>query len=348
MPTNKDTFQRYVILDPLLADQNHYYDIHDLTNRVNRHLRNLEKPEVSERTIEYDIKALEGDPFYIKIDHPRKEGKRCICYADPTFAIFNKKLTDEEKNLLREVLNTLGQFDGLESLSWFDNLKTRLNIKDSLEPPIIQFETNPAYIDSTWLGALYSAIANKQVVRIFYRKFDEVVEKNCIIHPYLLRQFHTRWYVFGADDEDNFLLHFALDRITRIEPLLTAAYRECTHDLIDRFEDIVGVTLYRDPRTNEALPCEDVIFWVDDRDTGYIETKPIHGSQTHIVGEEEQKLRNEHPQLYGGKFYRLEVIPNRELYQAFASYFSGIEVLAPASVRTAYAQMISDTMKKYF
>lgn len=348
MPTNKNAFQRYVYLDPLLADQHHYYDIHDLTEHVNRCLRAEEKEEVGERMIQKDIKALEGDPFYIDIARPTLGHKRCIRYADPTFSIFNKKLTDDEKNLLKELLNTLGQFEGLDSLSWFGDLKNRLKLEDKQSEAIIRFETNLKTTDSSLLGSLFTAIAHKQVIRLYYRKFDEVRDKSVVLHPYLLKQFNTRWYVFGADDSDNFLLHFALDRITRIEPQPTAIYRECEHNLVDRFEDIVGVTLNRDKKTGEPLPCEDILIWADAQEIGYIDSKPLHGSQTPVKkAEEVQVLCARYPHLQAGKFYRLECIPNRELFQALAAYFSGIELLEPLSLRKEYAEMISRTNKKY-
>ena len=35
MPTNKNALIRYKYLDRLLSDHHHYYDIHDLTEKVN-------------------------------------------------------------------------------------------------------------------------------------------------------------------------------------------------------------------------------------------------------------------------------------------------------------------------
>ena len=39
MPTNKNAFIRYKYLDRLLSDRHHYYDINDLTERVNGGLK---------------------------------------------------------------------------------------------------------------------------------------------------------------------------------------------------------------------------------------------------------------------------------------------------------------------
>ena len=52
--------------------------------------------------------------------------------------------------------------------------------------------------------------------------------------------------MLGADDSDMKILNFALDRIDDVESLPEKKYVECSEDLAERFEDIVGVTLYED------------------------------------------------------------------------------------------------------
>ena len=59
MPTNKNALIRYKYLDGLLSDHHHYYDIHDLTERVNEMLYENGFPEVTQRCIEKDLNTLE-------------------------------------------------------------------------------------------------------------------------------------------------------------------------------------------------------------------------------------------------------------------------------------------------
>ena len=54
MPTNKNALTRYKYLDELLSDRHHFFDIHDLTDRVNEKLITSGLPEVTQRCIEKD------------------------------------------------------------------------------------------------------------------------------------------------------------------------------------------------------------------------------------------------------------------------------------------------------
>lgn len=80
MPTNKNALVRYKYLDRLLSDHHHYYDIHDLTDKVNDMLYEDGFPEVTQRCIEKDINTLEYAPFSAPIERFRHNGKNCISY----------------------------------------------------------------------------------------------------------------------------------------------------------------------------------------------------------------------------------------------------------------------------
>ena len=71
MPTNKNALTRYKYLDELLSDRHHFFDIHDLTDRVNEKLITSGLPEVTQRRIEKDINYLEYDPFFAEIERFR-------------------------------------------------------------------------------------------------------------------------------------------------------------------------------------------------------------------------------------------------------------------------------------
>ena len=55
MPTNKNALIRYKYLDGLLSDHHHFYDIHDLTEKVNDMLYEDGYSEVTQRCIEKDL-----------------------------------------------------------------------------------------------------------------------------------------------------------------------------------------------------------------------------------------------------------------------------------------------------
>jgi len=339
MPTNKNALTRIYYLDGYLSDRNHYYDIHELTDKCNEMLYDAGLPEVTQRCIEKDIKYIQGDPFYAEIERYWSNGRSCIRYLDSSYSIFKKELTEEECNLLQEVLNTIGQFDGLSNFNWLDDLKNGLGLKE--RPKIISFSNNPNLLNSNLLGVLFDYIANRVVVKLEYHTFTEGVIKEIVFHPYLLKQYNNRWYVFGADDKDNKVLSFALDRIDRVVVQPDKKYRKCKKDLSKRFSDIIGVTFYEDK------PVERIVFWVSDHSKGYVTTKPLHESQILFKSKKEEVLRAQYPQLQGGSFFSIDCIPNYELTRELCSFGKDLLVLSPESIKTEIINRIKGMWEDY-
>lgn len=341
MPMNKNAVIRYKILDELLSHKHKRYTTAEMAEIVNERLELDGFNTVSLRCIQKDIKALEEEVFCGDVELERKmrgDGKEYVHYADPAFSIFTKKLSEDEEHLLGEVLNTLGQFDGLDNFEWLDGLKQRLGVQEGRR--IIQFSTNPDYLaGSNLLGALFTAIANKQVIDLTYHTFDEPDKgKKCVVHPYLLKQYNNRWFLIGAT-EDGFILNFALDRVDSFEPLYGKEYMESIEELEERFEDIVGVTIFKD------APEEKILLWVADGQMPYIETKPIHGSQKVVKGDRVEQL-----QQYGfenGQFVELRCLVNHELKQLLASFMDSVVVLTPTSLRNEMRERFENLARKY-
>lgn len=339
MPSNKNALTRYKYLDELLSDRHHYYDIKDLTRYCNERLAEAEIPTVTQRCIEKDIHYLEFDPFFAEIERFRIDGKRCLRYKSPSFSIFRKELTTEERHLLSEVISTIGQFDGLANFDWLESLREELKLEE--RPKIISFSNNPYLRNSNLLGVIFDYISNKVVLKITYRKFSTEEEKQIIFHPYLLKQYNNRWYVFGAAHDDKQILCFALDRLVNIEACPQIPYEECPIDIFERFEDIVGVTYYEDK------PIEKILFWVSEVSNGYIETKPLHESQTVLKNETEEQLRAKYPTLKAGKFYTISCIPNYELVRLLTTFGKELIVLSPESIQNEICNRVAEMLNDY-
>lgn len=346
MPNNKNSFNRYRYLNEMLSNVHRYYDIHDLTNGLNRHLVEDGLKPVSERCVQKDLKALQDGPYYAELERRTIEGKHIIRYADACFSIFSKRLTDDEESLLSSVLTTLGQFEGLDTLEMFDDLKVRLGVKD--RPKAIVFESNPELTNRNMLAGLFTCITGKTPIRVNYRKFDAVRRTPAVIvHPYLLKQFNGRWYLFCGADEDGFIINYPIDRIESYEPLPAHPFHECEEDLEERFENIVGVTLMRDTKTNKPLDPVDVLLWVSDSEFPYLNTKPLYPYQRVARQDKEAEYRALYPHLTTGHFIEMNLIPNHEFFQAISVYFGGIEILQPQSLRNDFAALVKEMSKRY-
>ena len=157
MPANKNAVIRYMYLDQMLSDRHHYYTRTELCEQCNERLVRDGFSKVSKRTIELDLVDMGMSPFNMEIDDSLTiDGKHIVRYADQTQSLFSKPLSEDEKILLTEVLNTLGQFSGVDSFSWIQDLREKLSDNSSFgkgslyadahlqddEKTIISFEEN--------------------------------------------------------------------------------------------------------------------------------------------------------------------------------------------------------------
>ena len=354
MPANKNAMTRYMILDELLSNRYHDYSLDDLTEEVSRRLSELysDTKGVVRRTIEKDINYLKNEgPFMAEIErrwvpyvnsHGKTSQKKCLRYKEPGFSIFKKELSDDEKYLLREALSLLGQFDGLPNLEALEQLRQSLQMPDATcQNPIISFTKNPLE-NSNLLGELFTAISQKQVIELHYHTFAAPHDdRHIIFHPYLLKEYNRRWFVIGAADTDGKILNFSLDRIDKIVPLTAHDYIEPNEDLLERFEDIIGVTYL------DESPIYQIIFWADDKEKDYIKTKPIHESQRNFTGESEERLRVENPSLKGGSFFRIDCKYNYELIRELTSFGNGVIVLTPFEIREEIIKRVKEMADSY-
>ena len=334
----KNAIMRYKILDSLLSNRNRYYSISELLEKVNEALELDGMEPVSRRCIEKDLNTLECAPYEAAIERVWYHGKKCIRYAEEGFSIFTKKLTEEEENLLSEVLNTIGQFDGLDTFEWLDSLKKRLDIKEHRR--IIQFDSNPYFEGRNLIGSLFTAISNKQVLALKYHTFKDPQVKEVVVYPYLLKEYNNRWFLI-VGVEDGTILNFALDRIDDFKPMPHIDYIEPDEDLESRFDDIVGVTLFKNK------PTEDILLWVNEEGYQYVKTKPLHGSQRDVKGEEDKTMREKYPALQGGRFFRLQCILNYELEQLLMSKMNQLVVLEPATLKDSLINRIKKMDSHY-
>ena len=369
MPSNKNAVIRYMYLDQLLSDRYHKYTCLDLLNKVNERLDLAGFPTIGgdpsdydryiksgKRVIQLDIQALQESPFNMEIDSSEKlYGSPVYRYADQTQSLFSKPLSDDEKRLLQEVLNTLGQFAGLDNFEWLHDLQEKLNDRKSFgrsefdedstdNRKIISFSSNDYLAGKDYLGTLFTLIAHKKVVDVDYAPFGEDV-RTIRLYPYLLKQYNDRWYLIGtppANDKyeyrKNFFLNLALDRIVAVHPVEGVPFVEADEDLEERFEDIIGPSYY------EKEPLTSIIIAVSNIYLGYVDTKPLHGSQVKFAAEEQERLHKKYPSFEDYTFYGLNLRPNRELYNTIYRNGDRILLVSPRDIRGRMVKELENSL----
>lgn len=371
MPSNKNAVIRYMYLDQMLSDRYNRYTCEDLLKKVNERLELAGYPTIGgdqsdydhylksgKRVIQLDIQALQDTPFNMEIDSSEKiYGSPVYRYADQTQSLFSKPLSDDEKRLLQEVLNTLGQFAGLDSFEWVNDLQEKLNDRrafgrgeydrDMQQPrKIISFSTNDYLEGKDYLGTLFALISNKKVVDVDYAPFGEDARK-IRLYPYLLKQYNDRWYLIGTPlataefpYKKDFYVNLPLDRMCGISAVDGVEYIECSEDFEERYDDIVGITWIKEEELTEILLA------VKNSYTGYIDTKPLHGSQVKLPGERQMELHEKYGAFDGYTFYNLNLKPNRELYNTIYRNGDNIVLLSPARIRENMIKELTATLER--
>lgn len=150
------------------------------------------------------------------------------------FSIFTKELTKEEESLLSEVINTIGQFEGVPNFEWLDALQEQLGTKNHRQ--IISFSSAVKLKNSNLLASLYDAVSNEQVISVIYKRFEDENADTLIVHPYYLKEYNKRWYLVCYDEVRNFICTLALDRFEDFTPMpekkLVPMTAEVEHRLI--------------------------------------------------------------------------------------------------------------------
>lgn len=179
----------------------------------------------------------------------------------------------------------------------------------------MDFDSNHYLKGIEHLGPLYNAIYYKKVLSISYKPFEND-SFDFIIHPYFLKQYNNRWFLFGYNpDMDKYDWNLALDRIISIKEIKGDYHKNNKINWQEYFEDIIGVSILKD-----KSPIK-IQFKIDKSVAPYILTKPLHGSQKKKVS------------INGEIIIEIDVIPNIELKKLILSYGAGIEVISPNSFR---------------
>ena len=346
MPVNKDAMARYRIIDRMLADPHNDYTTKQIMDAVSK-----ECPKVTLRMIQKDITALKEE--FGKELVRNRGGRGTVRYEDQSQPLFYQELTADEEDILREALNSLGQFEGLENFKWLEILKRKLNMTpEKKNQPLISFAKNDILqIPDNLLGKLYSGISRKKVIRFGYRKFQDAGKpfEKVTVYPYQLRQYNNRWFLLcnpvGNTQypyNPDLIYNYALDRMDgKVEYVDEMPYLDTPVDIDARFNEILGVTYMKD------VKIEDIFFAVKPQSVNYILTKYIHPSQDEVNPETEREFKLKYPSLKGCKVFQVSCRPNPELYARFASYMDSVIILEPASVRDELARRMKEAADNY-
>ncbi|AEA43686.1 helix-turn-helix transcriptional regulator [Fluviicola taffensis] len=326
MATNKRAIIRYRALDNCFRSKYKRYYIDDLIAKCNEILsEHIGEPiSVSRRQIFDDMNFMKSEAGYSAPIDSIKDGKKTFYrYNEDGFSIEKSPINKEELEQISEALEIFSRIKGLPNFEWMAELETKL--RDSIEAPtrqIISFDHNPYLKGIDYLRDLYNWIKHKSVLKISYQSFSMEMPRDFIIHPYHLKQFNNRWFLFGLNSELTKIQNLPLDRIQSIS-IENLPFIECEVDFEEYFEDIIGVT-NPEEQENEKITLEFSAHRLP-----YVLSKPIHGSQ-----------RYKENKIY------LELKINKEFLSALMAFGADVKVLAPENLKTIIVEEAKKIMNQ--
>lgn len=345
---DKNQYERYKQIDRILRSVPDGLPLDTLLERLNGSL-SFEN-QIKRRQLQYDLDALK-DLYGAPIDN--KRGARRIKYEDASYSI----ITHEMKESLKSMAEQIDNVQTNPRLLWLQNLILMLQdtyFTNEMAMEAIDFGDNLEYENSSRVHEFFSYIMNKQVLELDYNAGFGKPQKR-ILHPYFVRQYNNRWFLFGWNEQAaqekkpaSGILNLPLDRIDNIKPV-PILYREVSLQEIkdfkeDYFGDIVGVTrLDTEPSVHLVLRFD---FNTGDvmkdnaarRDYFYLKTKPFY---PYISFSKDEFIRQN-----GYAEATMDIIPNKELEWMLLRYADTAKIICKDDFRDKMIKRIHDIVNK--
>lgn len=314
MPISKNAMRRCLIIDQVISER-HYYKP---TMKRIIEVCMEQGIEVSHETIQKDIKMMKkerpnGFGAPIKFDFQLQE----YLYTDPNFTINGVKLTREDASVLEESLVLIKCMLRTEL---GDKLRHAMEkvLSTSIEEidlneryPILKTMEPPRSRGYEFMDLLLDCCKGGIPISFIHYSYKNERFKSIVLHPYVVREFENRWYVFGYSESHDAYRSFGLDRIYEPIKLERDFKKGNTKQIMSFLNDMYGVF----PLTNEEpIP---VVLRADRLTTKFLSAYPIHDSQ--VV----EKFD------FGTSKITLTLIPTMELIQLVRSYGQGLMVVEP-------------------
>ena len=330
MPDNRKALIRYKILDKCFCDKYKRYFIDDLVEEVNCTLKDMGVRPVSKRQIYADIDFMKSSDVWNAPIVSKQYGKRTYLTYSKDYSIMETPISEMEVEQLETLVTSLSRLQGIPMYDWIDELLRNLRFRFGLRRDdfqLISFEQNRDMKGLRYLSDLINYTIKKKTLRIHYKPFYK--EILCwTIHPYYLKQYHNRWFLFGYNAEYEDLSVIALDRIESIEQANVPFVRNKNFDFEQYFRNIIGISLDKESK------IEHVRLKFSSNRLPYALSKPIHHSQ---------QLEDE-----ANGIVSLDVIPNKELISELIWYRDEVEVLSPDTLREKIKEIIEKMYSNYF
>lgn len=336
MAITKNPLIRYKILDKCFRNPYKKYYFETLLETVNETLYEITGDElgIKTRQLRDDISFMRSaEGWSIELEELTDGKKKIYRYEDVNFSINNAPLNDIEMDQFQSAIQVLSQFEGMPQFEGIQaiiaKLKTDLKITTN-EKPFIGFDSSQDLKGIEHFSTLYNAVQNKTPLEITYKDFKTEEPYTYIFHPYYLKEYNNRWFLFGLHPESWKLdWNVAIDRIVEVKPSAIPFLENESIDWQDYFSDMIGVS------KAEGAVLENVVLHFNQLTGKYMENKSIHETQKHKwIDENTLEVK-------------IEVMINYELERLILSYGESVRVVEPRHLKEIIKSRLLNGLNNY-
>ena len=277
------------------------------------------------------MRSEEG--WSIELDELNDGKKKIYRYTDIDFSINNAPLNEVEMGQFQSAIQVLSQFEGMPQFEGIQEiiakLKTDLKISTN-DKPFIGFDSSQDLKGIEHFSTLYNAVQNKIPLEITYKDFKSEEPYTYIFHPYYLKEYNNRWFLFGLHPESwKSDWNVAIDRIVAVNPKPIPFIENDSIDWQDYFSDMIGVS------KSENAALEQIVLHFNQVTGKYMENKSIHETQKHKwINENTLELK-------------INVMINYELERLILSYGESVKVIEPEHLMLKIKARLNNALINY-
>jgi|GEM_PF-1191357 hypothetical protein len=179
---------------------------------------------------------------------------------------------------------------------------------------------------------ILEAIQRHRVVKLTYHAFAAEKDKKYEIEPLKIKEYRNRWYLAGADVNDNHIIKtFGIERMVSMELSQKSFDPDKLKEQVkNRFANVLGVTLLHNQQ------AETIHVKVSPKFSNYLISIPLHASQQ-FQGTDEN----------GWSILTWRLVVNQELVSELLRFGQDVEVLSPPTLVSALVNNLKTSLSKY-
>ena len=276
----------------------------------------------------------DGLKYYAPIKYSKWDS--VYYYEDPGYTIEEIPLSKEEYETLLLAAKLLEQFSDTPLFQTFSETVKRVANLSGIKPEYrkvsiyhyIEFEGRRDTSSSKYLENIIKSVSECKAIEIEYQSYFADTPSVYIIHPCLLKQYKSSWYLLAYFQEEDKIKTFAVDRFKGLKVRDDIDFIDKRFNSWEYFKDSVGITV----TTKEPV---EVHLAFTNMQAKYVMAYPLHSSQE-IVSDNGAEMVIKY-------FLR----PDYEFISQILAWGDQVKVLKPANLVSMVRERIESALKKY-